>query len=381
MRSLPGLTLAALASLVAPASAGPRGSAQTRADQVVYADLKGQSRLSRGVVKENSLARVIVAEKDRDRTIPPLNVLGVSFGDVPSSFSQAQAYLERGDFENAAAKFAAASADGSARDVVRAAARLAAARAWMQRGAQDPQAFRQALSESERFLTDYPNQRDVPAARELQGRAAWLAGDAARAADLLHALFQDGRTKSEGYPVELVHRAGLAAADAYLAAGDVAKARETYDAVDSSLAEALAAVGAGTTQASRLSVLEALARQGEGRCLLASGGAAQARTFFQRERDGAKSDAQRFAAQLGLGEALLAEGHAREAELELAQVSALDSEDRDRVARALVGLAECALKLPESTARQEARRYVQIVRDDYGDTPSAARAKTLSESL
>ncbi len=357
-------------------------SAQARADQVLWVDARGQTRLVRGTIKENSLARVVIDEGERDRTLAPLEVLRIVFGEVPPSFGEAESYLDRDDFENAAAKFQIAAGDASAREVVRAAARLRAAEAWMSQGAKDPEGFRQAVSASERFLADFPNHRDVPAARALQARATWLSGDAPRAAELLRALFQEGRAKTgSGYPIEGVHRAGLSAAETFLTAGEAAKAREMFNAVDSSLAEALAAVTAGTPQHAALAELESLARQGEGRCLLASGNTSQARTFFQRERDASQTNTQRFGAQLGLAEALLADGHAREAEIEFAQVSALDAGDRDRVARALLGLAECALRLPESTARQQARRWIQVVRDHYGDTPSARRAKTLSETL
>ena len=120
------------------------------------------------------------------------------------------------------------------------------------------------------------------------------------------------------------------------------------------------------------------ARLGEGFCLLAKGSTSQARTFFQGQLTNAsKSSSQRFGARLGLAQALFADGRFREAQIEFAQVSAIDHTDRDRVARALVGLAECSQQLSDSTGRQQAKSWLQTVKDQYGDTPSALRAQEL----
>ena len=128
--------------------------------------------------------------------------------------------------------------------------------------------------------------------------------------------------------------------------------------------------------------VRAEARLGEGFTLLASGSSSQARTYFQRQLGDANgSTTQRFGARLGLAEALLADGDVRQAQIEFATVSAIDHTDRDRAARALVGLAECALRLSDTDGRQNAKVWLQTVRDEYGDTPSVLRAQELSQTL
>src|SRR5262245_4340915 len=127
-------SMRAVSALLACAASIASAAAQSQQDQVSWSDAKGEVRVARGIVEENSLARVVVVEKERERVLAPLDVVGIAFGDAPAAYGDAASYLERGDFENAAAKFEAAAGDGTVREVVRAAARLAAARAWMRRG-------------------------------------------------------------------------------------------------------------------------------------------------------------------------------------------------------------------------------------------------------
>jgi hypothetical protein len=67
--------------------------------------------------------------------------------------------------------------------------------------------------------------------------------------------------------------------------------------------------------------------------------------------------------------------------VEFAKVSALDHTDRDRVARALVGLADVTLKLADSTANADAKKWLGTVAELYGDTPAAAQAAALLQNL
>jgi len=89
----------------------------------------------------------------------------------------------------------------------------------------------------------------------------------------------------------------------------------------------------------------------------------------------------RYGAQLGLGEALLAESKAREASIYLARVAALEPFDRDRAARATTRLAECYTKLPDADARAQACARLKSVLSEAGDTPAAARARQLQKEL
>ena len=180
-----------LLGLLAAAALALPVAAQSRQDQVLYLDARGQARTMRGVIQESSLARVVITVEDRERDVKTSLVKRVEFGDVPPSYADGQAYYDRRDFENAARQYQLAASDASARPVVQAAARLRAARAWMRHGATDPNAFTQAKEQAERFLADHLDNREVPVARALLGRSPWLRGDAAAAAEIYRSLYQE----------------------------------------------------------------------------------------------------------------------------------------------------------------------------------------------
>jgi hypothetical protein len=168
-----------------------------------------------------------------------------------------------------------------------------------------------------------------------------------------------------------------------LAQRDTLQAREIYSTLESAVPRALARAGGNDNMQSFLRSVESSAKLGEGFCQLASGSVPLAKTFFQGQADaaGVGTPALRFGARFGLAEALFEEGDYRGAQLAFAQVSAIDHTDRDRVARALVGLARCALRLPDGDGRADAKRWLTIVQESYGDTPAVLAAQELSEGL
>jgi thioredoxin-like negative regulator of GroEL len=121
------------------------------------------------------------------------------------------------------------------------------------------------------------------------------------------------------------------------------------------------------------------ARLGEGFVMLAAGQEAQAVPFFEARR-GRGEEVQRHASDLGLGEAFLAQGKLREAQVKFASVSALDFSDRYRTARARLRLAETTRKLGDPGAGALARKLLTEVVERFGDTPAAREARTLLES-
>lgn len=369
-------TLLALALLAAP---GFAQKAAAKPDHVLWRNQRGQTNTVVGMVAENSLTNVVVDTASSQRKLDALAVERVEFGDVPQSFTDAETYLARGDVENAAAKFSLAAGDAGARPVVRAQARLSAAQAWLKRGASDRSALDKAKQECEQFLSEFATNRSVPEARLLLGRLQRLAGDAAGAAATYEGLYKEAAAGTAGYPARTSYLAGLRAAEALLAAKDVAKARELYLGLDAALGGALANLGEGDALRPLYTSIQSEARLGEGYCLLAAGTLSQAKTFFQGQISSAEKQAARlFGARLGLGEALLAEGNARAAQLEFAQVSAIDHTDQDRTARALVGLAESALAL---NAKNDAKLWLETVRTQHGDTPAALKAQELLQKL
>ena len=378
LRALGTLALAPvlLSGLAAPAAA------QSRPDQVLWTNPRGRTVTDTGKITENSLEKVVIDKGRGDKSIDVANVQRVVFGDVPPSFTEGTAYFDRRQFAEAAKAFQLAAGDASARDIVKARARLSAAQAYLQHGAQDPSAFAQAQAEVETFISDYSDNRELPEARLLLGRAQRLSGDAAAAAKTYADLFGEAAAGTSGYPKKICFRAGVGAAEAYIASGDAEKARGLYGNLESAVTSGLADLDERSPDRREFLLLQNQARLGEGFCLLAKGSTSQAKTFFKGRLDGANGNAPlRHGARLGLAEALLAEGKVREAQIEFAQVSAIDHTDRDRVARALVGLAQCSLKLSDKNANASAKRSLETVRDNYGDTPSVLRAQELLQTL
>lgn len=366
----------------APLSAQDRPA---RPDQVMVRHPRtGAIRSTSGVIEENSLDELKLVDRDgKEETFDALLVQRVQFGEVPQAYTEAQNYLDRGDYANAAASFSAAAGDDEAREVVRAAARLRAAETLLLQGATDPSAFDEAASEAGRFIGDHPDNREVPQARLAQARAHHLAGRPAEAAALYRTLFQEasGADTTAGYPVEICYLAGVRAAQAYLDADEVSQGRELYKAVADALPSVVAEVP--DDAAATLQILQAQAVLGEGFSMLAEGRASNARAFFESQINAAgdAGSALRNGARHGLAEALFVEGRFREAQLEFAAVSGLDYTDRDRVARCLLGMARCSLSLGESNATSQARKWLEALRDHHGDTPSGPEALEMLENL
>jgi len=382
----PLAVLRALGALVlAPAllglAAAPIG-AQSRSDQVLWTNPRGRTVTDTGLITANSLEKVVIDRDSGNRSIDPANVQRVVFGDVPPSFIEGTAYFDRRLFAEAAKAFQLAAGDAAARDIVKARARLSAAQAHLQHGAQDPSSFDLAKAEAETFINDYTDNRELPEARLLLGRAQRLSGDAAGSAMTYAELFGEADAGTSGYSKKICFRAGVGAAEAYIGSGEADKARSLYNNLESVITTGLADLGERSPDRREFLLLQNQARLGEGFCLLARGATSQARTFFTGRLDGANGNAPlRHGARLGLAEALLAEGKVREAQIQFAQVSAIDHTDRDRVARALVGLAQCSLKLSDKNANQKAKRSLETVRDHYGDTPSVLQAQVLLQTL
>ena len=359
---------------------------QGKPDQVFYRNARGDVRSDSGRIIENSLTQTVIEDQRGDEKKRASDiVVRVVFSRVPPAFTDGKAYGARGDFENAAAKFRLVAGDSSVREPVRARARFLAAQALMDQGKLDAEAFASARGEWETYLSDHAEDRDVPLGRMHLGRAALLSGDAAKALEVFSALFEEAGsgTPTTGYPLALCYRAGIAASEVALSQGDADTARAILGSIESGLPAVLSGLEEDDPARRTLLAVQSAARLGEGWLLLSAGQTAQAVTFFRTQVQNAQSgDSElRFGALLGLAEALLADGEARAAQIEFAKVSSLDFASPDRVARALTGLAACALKLPDAKARTQAKQWVQTVITDFGDTPAVLTARELIKGL
>jgi len=377
-------TLALGVLLMGSALSAP-ASAQTRPDQVYIMDKRtGAIDMLPGIVQEHGLVETVVIRGGKERKYDTWRVERIVWGSVSGSFREARTYYERGDFENAAAKFLVASTNDQ-RTPVQAAARILAAQSYLQLATTNPDRFSDAIEQAERYIDDHYDGAGLPTARALLARATWLSGDPAAAAPLYLALFQEAGAGeiTPGYLLVPCLNAGLHGARAYLAAGETLPAREIYTTLQQRADSALVALEEEARDRAELRRLSFEARAGEGFVLIASKQNQQAITFFNSLLGSAgKTDsALRFACFLGLAEAQAAEKKYRAAQLNFCRVSSLDHTDRDRVARALYHLAESTRELSDPNSAGTVRTWLESVSNDYGDTPWAGPARKLLEIL
>lgn len=380
-RTAATLALFLLAAL--PSSASSEGG---RPDQVYVKNKRdGSVSMVTGVVQRYELGKVTVAVGSKENNYDALQVQSVEWGDVPPSFREGQVYAQRGAWADAAKSFRVAAGDASARDVVKAAAKRQLAEALLKSGSEDAARFTEAATEAQGYLAAFAQNADVPDVRMLHARALWLSGKPAEAGAAyrgVHAEFKADATAA-GYEPLLCLEAGMLAARSLLDAKDTLGAREVYAALEGQVGPLLAAAG-DSPQKPALQAIADEAALGQGFVDLAGGQAKQALSFFQSRVGALKPDSTpsaRFAAQLGLGEALLAENKPREASLMLAKVSGLECGDRDRALRATVKLAEAYSKLPDADARTQACARVKDVLKSGGDSPASVRARQLAKEL
>jgi tetratricopeptide (TPR) repeat protein len=376
----PLFALALGAALALPLSAQD-DARPVRPDQVAVRARRGDSVTQvHGLVTKNGLSDVVAVVDGKEEKFGSEFVLSLTFGDVPVAYRDGVLFSERGDHANAAATFKLAAGDSQARPVVAAAARLRAAEALLAWGASDATRFAEAAEQAERFLADQADNREVPRAQMVRARALLLAGKPSEAAAAWREVYGKlaGDSAAAGYSRAECFRAGLYAARALLAAADTLGARELFNALTATLGPIVAGLDAAGAEHAQLAAVLDEAGLGEGFAELAAGNVPQALTFFQNQQRGLSAESrasQRFGTLLGLGEALLASKRPREAQIALAEVSALEPADRDRTARALLGQVEAATALGES--RERIQPLLDAIVNHYGDTPSAARARQM----
>jgi hypothetical protein len=351
-------------------------AAQSVPDQV-FVRKAGSSAVSivSGTVTEDGRERVTVDVRGKEQKVPAADVERIAWGEVPPDYKEGVTFLDRGDHENAVARFRVAATDASTRDVVQASARLLAAEALLGWGTKAPEHFREAALEAERYVQAYPEARELPRARMLRARATWLSGDPAAAGAQYRALWEESLAAQS----ETGFRAGLMAARALLAAGDTLAAREIYTRLDTDLTALGAGPDGGGGVPKALEAIQAEARLGEGFVLAASDQGRQAVAFFEgRLGDPASTLATaRSALALGYALSLLAEERPLAAQVWFAKVTALEPTDRDRIAAALVGMARCARASEKKAENLDAGVWLAEVVAHYGDTPAATVAREL----
>lgn len=381
-------SLALASTLVGPAAAAPQAPHDgVRPDQVFARNPRtGAVAAVTGMVRSEGLVEVVVDVDGKETKVPSDRVVRIEWGSAPPSFAEGLKYSARNLHDEAAAKFRVAAGDASARDVVQAAAQLHAAEALLAWGASEPVRFQEATAAAAAFVEEHPEHRRRVEAEMIRARGLVLSGKGEEGAEAYREVFSrlSAGTPAPGYDAVSCLRAALLAARAELRAGDTLAARELFTALQAAVDPVLAGLEPDDPAQAELAAIQSEARMGEGFAELAAGNSKAALTFFQGQQGSMNGDAtpaMRSIASLGLGEALLAEGQARSAQIEFARVSALDNTDRDRVARAQVLLARCAQKLQDKDFQKSSCIWLEAVKERYGDTPSAIEARELSTEL
>ncbi|MEL6713686.1 MAG: hypothetical protein AAFU73_22360 [Planctomycetota bacterium] len=366
------LAAAALCGLSAPAAS------QTSDTVYRYNPRTNRSQTLQGTVNQDTLGNVVLTERDgKERELDPTTVLQISWGDLPVELEEGRKLAKRGAYAEALERLREAAGDDSLRDGIRATARLEAIEALVAWGTSDVAQLAEATKEAERFLADFPESRLVPHVRGMKARAAWLGGDAAAARDGFKALYEAGNGTA-GYAPIVVAEAALAGAEAAVAAGDASGAAELFRSAE-------AAFGAVTSERDAIQLRSSrgadVAALGSSLSKIASGDFSGARSGLERGADSASTTAGIAAARLALGEAHLGLGNLVDAEIEFSWVAALDHTSADRRAHANLGLAKVAKARGGDGSAEQAKVRIDTVLRAYGDTPAAAQARTLRETL
>jgi hypothetical protein len=371
---------AILIAFVASVSAQEASSDQVP-DQVTVRKPRSGTSMVTGTVTSNTLEQVEIEVRGKTQEVPSDRIVGIKWGGVPKSYTEGNQYFDRGDYENAVAKYKVAATDAATREVVQAVARLRAAHALFQWGASEATHFREAALEAERFLQSHPDDRAVPEARMLRARATLLSGDASAASALYRALWEETKDgPRDGYPRLQGLEAGVGAARALLASSDTLGARELYTLLETQATAFLAELAPDDTRRRVLLNIQHEAQLGEGFALLASDQSRQALSFFEgrlRNLNGDSTAGLRTGVALGYAQSLFAEERPREAQVWFARVAALEPFDRDHVAAGLVGMAECSIALQDTADGLTPDGWLDECLRSYGDTPAAARAREL----
>lgn len=356
--------------------------AEGRPDQVYVKNARtGEVKVVAGTITSDGIDKVVIVSGGKETKLESALVEEVIWGESSPAFVEGFTYFDRGDWENASAKFLIAAGEGE-REAVKAAARLYAARALLAWGALEAGHYSEAAQQFDTYISTYSTQRQIPLARSLRARTAWLSGDAGKAGTLYRALFEEGTSASPtpGYDLGLCLKAGLQAARALVAAGDTLAAREIYGVLANRARTAAAQAGEGTAERIAFSRLETEALLGPGFVDVASSQFDQAITFFNGQKTAAartNDSTALYGATYGMGLALFGKGETRKAQLQFASVSALDFTDDDRSAAAKLGLARCYIKLGASDGVATSRALLNEIVTQFGTTPSAREAREL----
>lgn len=356
-----------------------------RADQLFMRDAKGAVSTLSGKIKSASLSEVVIEVEGKERSVPSDRVVRFVLGELPEAYAQGKQLLANGDFENAANSFRLAAADSSASKVAAALAGAQALEAQFKQAVKAGAGFDAVASDAGRYLSAHADSLELPAVRALEARALWQNGEAGEAAKRLAALFGEaqGAKANPGYDLVECYRAGWSSLLAHLEAGNVAEARKLAKALDSGAPGALAELEATDPRRGRLEKLVQLISLGEGFVLLADKNATQAKNFFKGavgNAEAADLDLQ-TAALVGLGQSQQAIGEHREARLNFARAYATGADLPDFLAKALLGQAECTLQMAGTGAKEQARRWLTSLANNYGGYPAARRGAELAKGL
>ncbi|MSR45925.1 MAG: hypothetical protein EXS13_02465 [Planctomycetes bacterium] len=308
-------------------------------------------------------------------------VADITYDDAPKAFRNGRELLAAGDAENAANSFRLALRTKTRNDWIRVHGTYYLGCSLQALGARDATKLPEAAATFAGLLGESPNCRFMPDALRRHADVLAATNNVLGAAALYDRLAQVARDHKLGVVAEA--RARLLKADAFAAADMTREAEASYLAA-TRFAEASAGLTVDRSIRRDLQALAGRAKLAPGDALLRHRQFAAARAFFAHAaQDGAAAQGDGAlpevvaAAQNGVGEALLAEGRAREALAQFAQVRVAHYLVREQTARAtyFLGKSILALNNAEPNGKKKAADYFAEVVLRYSETPWADRAR------
>ena len=376
-RKNPLLLLVTLACTIPTVALSSLAKAQAVSDTIIKKNGKQERKVE---IVSLDLDKITFTKggKKEPQEIETSRVTGFRLSALPEEYVRAQSAANRGDFAGAGKLFAEATTKGN-REIVKQVATFFAGRSFALAARKDSTNANNALAQLESYLSAAANGYYMPEAKVRLAQSRLFGGDAAGAETALASLENDAVSGS--WPLRWSAEIKFAKAQAQVDQGKFADARSTLMGVAGAVD---AALGEDNRLAGELDTLktESLVMQGEtyiGEKLYDDA------LNYYRTLSSSNARGVRAAAETGQGQILFLQGSdkadeqkLRQAQLALARASVEPDTSDSTTAKALYYMGKVLAALgddEEQNASARAKTYFQSVKNNYGSTPWAPKAR------